>query len=61
MRHHARQPDAAVMNYLRQPGDGSYKAVGVDVLRIEEGVIAEIVSFDVQHLIDAFGLPSTLQ
>jgi hypothetical protein len=32
----------------------------IDVLRIEDGEIAEITTFDLAHLRDAFGLPETV-
>ena len=38
-----RQP--AVANYLRRPGDSEYRALAVDMLRVEDGRIAEIVAF----------------
>ena len=52
-----RQPAAA--HYVRQPGDDRFRAQVLDVLRVEEGQIAEIVSF-VPELFPAFGLPRVL-
>jgi RNA polymerase sigma-70 factor (ECF subfamily) len=52
-----RQP--AVANYVRKPGDDAYRALALDVLRIEEGEIAEIVTF-MPSVFPAFGLPATL-
>ncbi len=52
-----RQPAAAA--YLRQPGDSEYRLSGLNVLRIEDGQIAEISSFS-PELCSAFGLPPTL-
>ncbi|WP_188188134.1 RNA polymerase subunit sigma-70 [Nonomuraea sp. SYSU D8015] len=52
-----RQP--ALANYGRRPGETSYIAVNVDVLRIEDGLIAEITTFGTE-LHAAFGLPETL-
>jgi len=52
-----RMPTAA--SYLRQPGDTVYRAFKFDVLRIVDGAIAEITTFDA-HLFPAFGLPETL-
>jgi RNA polymerase sigma-70 factor (TIGR02960 family) len=52
-----RQPTAA--SYLRQHGDTEYRAFKLDVLRIEDGAIAEITTFDAR-LFPAFGLPATL-
>ncbi|WP_217709614.1 sigma-70 family RNA polymerase sigma factor [Amycolatopsis sp. Hca4] len=52
-----RQPAAA--GYLRRPGTTVYRAQVLDVLRIEDGRIVEITSFE-PHLFPAFGLPLTL-
>ena len=52
-----RMPTAA--SYLRRPGDSEYRAFKFDVLRIEDGVIAEITTFG-PELFWAFGLPPTL-
>lgn len=52
-----RQP--AVAHYVRLPHDTVYRAQVLDVLRIEHGLIAEIISF-VPDLFPAFGLPMTL-
>jgi RNA polymerase sigma-70 factor, ECF subfamily len=49
----------AVANYLRRPGDSEYRALALDVLRVEEGAIVEITTF-VPELFEAFGLPPTL-
>ena len=51
------QPAAA--NYLRRWGDTAYRAVTFDVLRIEDGVVVEITTFDAS-VFSAFGLPPTL-
>ncbi|OLB79304.1 MAG: RNA polymerase subunit sigma-70 [Actinobacteria bacterium 13_2_20CM_2_71_6] len=51
-----RQPAAA--SYLRAKGESAYRALKLDVLRIEDGLIAEITTFDAQ-LFPAFGLPAT--
>lgn len=51
------QPAAA--SYLRRPGESTYRAIGIDLLRIENGVITEITSFCAGHFA-AFGLPATL-
>jgi RNA polymerase sigma-70 factor (ECF subfamily) len=53
-----RQPAAA--HYLRAPGDTEYRALALDVLRIEGGMITEIASFPIASLFEAFGLPPTL-
>jgi RNA polymerase sigma-70 factor (ECF subfamily) len=52
-----RMPTAA--SYLRRPGDSEFRAFKFDVLRIENGVIAEITTFG-SGLFPAFGLPQTL-
>jgi hypothetical protein len=52
-----RQPAAA--SYLRAPGDTVYRAFKLDVLRVEDGAIAEITTFSCD-LFPAFGLPATL-
>ncbi|MFI6335938.1 RNA polymerase subunit sigma-70 [Streptomyces sp. NPDC050535] len=49
----------AVAGYLRRPGTSVFRAQLIDVLRIEEGRIAEITTFE-PHLFGAFGLPMTL-
>ena len=48
-----RMPTAA--SYLRRPGDSEFRAFKLDVLRIEDGVIAEITTFG-PALFPAFGL-----
>jgi RNA polymerase sigma-70 factor (ECF subfamily) len=50
-----RQP--AVAWYLRAPGDGAYRPLAFDVLRIEGGLVAEIGSYVYPELFPAFGLP----
>jgi RNA polymerase sigma-70 factor (ECF subfamily) len=52
-----RQP--AVACYLRHPGESDFRLLAIDVLRIENGAIAEIMGFGVEAL-SAFGLPETL-
>jgi RNA polymerase sigma-70 factor (TIGR02960 family) len=52
-----RMPTAA--SYLRRPGDTEFRAFKFDVLRIEEGAIAEITTFGTA-LFPAFELPPTL-
>ena len=48
-----RMPTAAT--YLLRPGDTRFRAFKIDVLRIHEGVIAEITTFG-PELFEAFGL-----
>lgn len=52
-----RMPTAA--SYLRRPGDSEFRAFKFDVLRIEDGGIAEITTFGA-GLFPAFGLPPAL-
>ena len=53
-----RQPAAA--NYLRRPGDVLFLPSNLDVLRIRDGRIAEILTFGAE-VFPAFGLPASLQ
>ena len=52
-----RQP--AVANYVRKPGAEAYTLEAVDVLRIEDGLIADVTAFYGPAL-EPFGLPRTL-
>ena len=52
-----RQP--AVACYVRGPGADHYRARALDVLRIEDGAITEIVAFD-GRLFASLGLPTRL-
>jgi RNA polymerase sigma-70 factor (ECF subfamily) len=52
-----RMPTAA--SYLRKPGDSEFRAFKFDVLRIENGLIAEITTFG-PELFPVFGLPPIL-
>ena len=54
-----RQP--AVAWYLRPPPDATYQALSLDVLRIEDGIVAEIIGFVLPDLFPAFGLAPTLE
>jgi RNA polymerase sigma-70 factor (ECF subfamily) len=49
-----RQPAAA--HYLCPPGESEYRALALDVLRVEDGRVAEISSFVFPGLFPAFGL-----
>ncbi|MBB5074637.1 RNA polymerase subunit sigma-70 [Nonomuraea endophytica] len=49
----------AVANYVRRPGEEFFTAVNLDVLRIEDGLIAEITTFGPETL-PAFGLPERI-
>jgi RNA polymerase sigma-70 factor (ECF subfamily) len=53
-----RQP--AVACYVRAAGADHYRALAIDVLRIEDGVITEIVVFDGRRLFGSLGLPTRL-
>jgi RNA polymerase sigma-70 factor, ECF subfamily len=52
-----RQPAAA--HYVQLPGDDTFRAQVLDVLRIVDGQVAEVMAF-VPELFPAFGLPMTL-
>jgi RNA polymerase sigma-70 factor (TIGR02960 family) len=49
----------AAASYLRRPGDREFRAFKLDVLRIEDGAIAEITTFGAA-LFPAFDLSATL-
>jgi RNA polymerase sigma-70 factor (ECF subfamily) len=49
-----RQPAAA--SYLRAPGDDTFRAFKLDVLRIADGKVAEVTTFGADHF-ELFGLP----
>jgi RNA polymerase sigma-70 factor (ECF subfamily) len=54
-----RQP--AVACYVRKPGEAAFHPLALDVLRIEDGSVAEIVAFSLDAaLLEALGLPPTL-
>jgi RNA polymerase sigma-70 factor (ECF subfamily) len=53
-----RQP--AVAFYTRRPGESEYRASVIDVLRIEDGLVAQIDAFVLPRLFPAFGLPPTI-
>jgi RNA polymerase sigma-70 factor (ECF subfamily) len=55
--HANRQP--AVANYVRRPGASEYHALAVDVLRIEDDAVAEIITFG-PGVFAALGLPPKL-
>jgi RNA polymerase sigma-70 factor (ECF subfamily) len=52
-----RMPAAA--SYLRKRGETEWRAFKFDILRCEDGGIAEITTFDAT-LFEQFGLPLTL-
>jgi RNA polymerase sigma-70 factor, ECF subfamily len=49
-----RQP--AVAFYTRRPGQAPYRAVGIDVLQVQDGLLAQIDAFLLPQLFPAFGL-----
>lgn len=50
----------AVAMYLRRPGSAIYEAFALDVLRVEDGLVAEIVTFD-GDVFGWFELPKQLE
>lgn len=50
-----RQPACAM--YFRGPGEPAHRAFGIELLRIEDGLITEIMAFLDPALFPAFGLP----
>jgi RNA polymerase sigma-70 factor (ECF subfamily) len=52
-----RQP--AVVNHVRKPGHSAYRAMALDVLRIQNGMITEIIAF-APDVFESFGLPAVL-
>jgi RNA polymerase sigma-70 factor (TIGR02960 family) len=52
-----RMPTAA--SYLKAHGDDTFRAFKLDVIRVRDGRIAEITTFD-RSLFDRFGLPEAL-
>jgi RNA polymerase sigma-70 factor, ECF subfamily len=51
------QPAVAV--YVRRPDDAEFRPLALDVLRIEDGLVAEVVVFP-PAVFGAFGLPRTM-
>jgi RNA polymerase sigma-70 factor, ECF subfamily len=49
----------AAANYVRTPGDAVFRAMSLDVLRIDRGRLVEVTTFE-PHLFPAFGLASRL-
>jgi RNA polymerase sigma-70 factor, ECF subfamily len=52
-----RQP--AVANYQRLRGDSEFRALALDVVRIEDGAVIDVVAF-LPSVFPSFGLPATL-
>jgi hypothetical protein len=53
-----RMPTAA--SYLRVPGDPEFRAFKFDVIRVQDGLIAEVTTFNAD-LFPAFGLATTMR
>ena len=53
-----RQP--AVAAYVRKPGDSEFRALGLDILRLEGNLVIEITRYVRADIFPAFGLPATL-
>jgi len=49
----------AAANYIRAPGVTDFERLSIDVLPVEDGQIAEIMTFP-DTVFDAFGLPERL-
>jgi RNA polymerase sigma-70 factor (ECF subfamily) len=49
----------AVAGYVRKPGDEGYEPLAIDVLRLQAGVVTDIVTFD-RTVFTHFDLPATL-
>jgi RNA polymerase sigma-70 factor (ECF subfamily) len=49
----------AIACYVRTPGDAEFRPLAIDVLRLHDGVVAEIVVFDGAWM-ERFELPATL-
>src|ERR687890_83684 len=49
----------AVAGYVRKPGDAAYEPLAIDVLRVRDGVVTEIVTFG-GAVFEHFDLPATL-
>ena len=50
----------AVASYLRRPGETEYRPLALDVLRIEDGLIVEIITFPLDGRVQDFDLPPVL-
>lgn len=50
----------AAVSYLRAPGDSAFRVFKLDVLRVVEGAIAEITTFDARGMTAAFDVPEVL-
>jgi RNA polymerase sigma-70 factor (ECF subfamily) len=50
----------AVAAYVCAPGDDTYRAFAIGVLRVRDGLVAELSAFHDTGLFPAFGLPTSL-
>lgn len=50
----------AIATYVCAPGDTAFRACAIGVLRVEDGLIAELTAFHDTGLFPAFGLPAEL-
>jgi RNA polymerase sigma-70 factor (ECF subfamily) len=50
----------AVACYVKRAGDSEYRPLALDVLRIEDGAVAEVIAFPLEPLLEALRLPPTL-
>ena len=49
------QPAVAI--YLRSPGEARYRPLALELLRVEDGRVVEVVDWGRPDLFEAFGLP----
>ncbi|GLW09810.1 RNA polymerase sigma factor [Microtetraspora sp. NBRC 13810] len=49
----------AALSYLRRPGDTEFRASKIDVIRVADGLIREVTTFDARFFA-AFGMPEVL-
>lgn len=49
----------AAVSYLRRPGDSEFRIFKVDVIRVQDGKVREVTTFDAS-LREAFGVPEVL-
>lgn len=50
----------AAVSYLRAPGDTAFRIFKIDVLRVVDGAVAEITTFDGRGMTTAFDIPEVL-
>jgi RNA polymerase sigma-70 factor (ECF subfamily) len=49
----------AVAAYVRTPGDDAHEPLAIELLRVQDGLVTEIVTFD-RAVFELFDLPATL-